>query len=144
MRAPLGLRILRTEWNPSAPNERRRHQRSAQAAHQGINRARFNSGAPRVSEARGGSTKNWTGIACRGGGCRGRDEPCRCNFLQRGVRAGGQVGPTGIGGGYTPGGWRKQFVFDRNTLQIAIFWYFTVLPPYPLPKTYDRWVRREG
>jgi hypothetical protein len=38
---------------------------------------------------------------------------------------------------------RKQFVFGRNALQIAIFWYFIVLPPYPLPKIYDGWVRRE-
>jgi hypothetical protein len=39
---------------------------------------------------------------------------------------------------------KKQFVFGRNALQIAIFWYFIVLPPYPLPKTYDGWVRCEG
>jgi hypothetical protein len=39
---------------------------------------------------------------------------------------------------------RKKIVFGRNTLQIVIFWYFVVLPPYPLPKTYDEWVRREG
>jgi hypothetical protein len=38
----------------------------------------------------------------------------------------------------------KKIVFSRNALQIAIFWYFIVLPPYPLPKTYDGWVRREG
>jgi hypothetical protein len=38
----------------------------------------------------------------------------------------------------------KKIVFGRNTLQIVIFWYFVVLPPYPLPKTYDEWVRREG
>jgi hypothetical protein len=38
---------------------------------------------------------------------------------------------------------RKKFVFGGKTLQIAIFWYFIVLPPYPLPKTYDTWVQRE-
>jgi hypothetical protein len=41
-------------------------------------------------------------------------------------------------------GWvRKNFAFGRNTLQITFF-YFIVLPPYSLPKTYDGWVRREG
>jgi hypothetical protein len=29
---------------------------------------------------------------------------------------------------------RLNYVFGRNALQIAIFWYFIVLPPYPLPK----------
>jgi hypothetical protein len=38
----------------------------------------------------------------------------------------------------------KNFVFGRNTLQIAIFFYFIVLPPFLLLKIYDRWVRREG
>jgi hypothetical protein len=33
--------------------------------------------------------------------------------------------------------WQKRF-------QIVIFWYFIVLPPYPLLKTYDGWVQREG
>jgi hypothetical protein len=28
----------------------------------------------------------------------------------------------------------KNFVFGRNTLQIVIFFYFIVLPPYPLKK----------
>jgi hypothetical protein len=31
--------------------------------------------------------------------------------------------------------WEKIIQFGRNALQIAIFWYFIVLPPYPLPKT---------
>jgi hypothetical protein len=38
----------------------------------------------------------------------------------------------------------KKSFFGRNTLQIAIFWYFIVLPPYPLPRTYYGWVQREG
>jgi hypothetical protein len=38
----------------------------------------------------------------------------------------------------------KNNSFSAETLQIAIFRHFIVLPPYPLPKTYDEWVRREG
>jgi hypothetical protein len=39
---------------------------------------------------------------------------------------------------------RKKFIFGRNVLQIAIFWYFIVLVSYPLPKIYDGCVRRKG
>jgi hypothetical protein len=39
---------------------------------------------------------------------------------------------------------RKNYVFGRNALQIAIFGPSIVLPPYPLLTTYDEWVRREG
>jgi hypothetical protein len=39
---------------------------------------------------------------------------------------------------------KKNFVFGRNVLQIGIFWSSIVLTPYPLPKTHDRWVCREG
>jgi hypothetical protein len=28
----------------------------------------------------------------------------------------------------------KKFVVDRNAIQIAIFWYFIILPLYPLKK----------
>jgi hypothetical protein len=38
----------------------------------------------------------------------------------------------------------KKIIFGRNALQIMIFWYFIVFPPYPLPKIYDGWVQREG
>jgi hypothetical protein len=47
-------------------------------------------------------------------------------------------------GEYTRGGWQKNYFFGGNTLQIAIFQSFIVLPPYPLPKTYDGWVRAWG
>jgi hypothetical protein len=39
-------------------------------------------------------------------------------------------------------GEKNNSFFGKNALQIAIF-YFIVRPPYPLPKTYDGWVRRE-
>jgi hypothetical protein len=38
----------------------------------------------------------------------------------------------------------KKNVFGINALQIAIFRYFIVLPPYPLAKTSDGWVLSEG
>jgi hypothetical protein len=53
-----------------------------------------------------------------------------------GTNTGTRVGKERLG--------KKHYVFGRNALQIAIIWYFMVLPPYPLPKTYDGWVRREG
>jgi hypothetical protein len=64
---------------------------------------------------------------------------------RRGVQLHRWVGPT-----WVRVGWvrrrevRKIICFWQNALQIAIFWYFIVLPPYPLPKTYDGWVRRKG
>jgi hypothetical protein len=37
------------------------------------------------------------------------------------------------------------FFFFAGTLsKLRFFWYFIALPPYPVPKTYDGWVRREG
>jgi hypothetical protein len=50
------------------------------------------------------------------------------------IQVGGRVGPTGIGGRVCAGGVKIIFVFGRNALQIAIFWYFIVLPPYPFQK----------
>jgi hypothetical protein len=40
----------------------------------------------------------------------------------------------GRGGWVKRGWWKKQFVFGRNPLQIAIFWYLIVLASYPLQK----------
>jgi hypothetical protein len=42
-------------------------------------------------------------------------------------------------------GWvRKTICFWQKRSSNCDFWHFIVLPPYPLPKTYDWWVRREG
>jgi hypothetical protein len=64
------------------------------------------------------------------------------------VRTGPREGEKRDGVGTTQwvrtAGGEKTIRFGRNTLQIAIFWYFIVLPPYRLPETYDVWVRREG
>jgi hypothetical protein len=57
----------------------------------------------------------------------------------------GRVGPTQVPqAGMAGVGEKKMSLFGRNALQIAIFWYFIVFPPYPLPETYDGWVRCEG
>jgi hypothetical protein len=45
----------------------------------------------------------------------------------------------------TVGAGEKNNSFLEETLsKLRFFWYFIVLPPYPLPKTYDEWVRLEG
>jgi hypothetical protein len=62
-----------------------------------------------------------------------------------GCGAHGRVGPTLVReAGRRDVGEKNITFFGRNALQNAIFWYFIVLPPYPLPKTYDGWVRCEG
>jgi hypothetical protein len=39
---------------------------------------------------------------------------------------------------------RKTICFWQKHSPNYDFWYFIVLPPYPHPKIYDMWVRREG
>jgi hypothetical protein len=70
-------------------------------------------------------------------------------FSTRCGRAGGWAGRDNTDvwvrwAGTSSAGEKKLVVFDRNTLKIAIFWYFIVFSPYPLIKTYDGWVQREG
>jgi hypothetical protein len=50
-------------------------------------------------------------------------------------RRAARVGPTRVRTvGKATLGEKNIYVFGRNALQIAIFWYFIVLPPYPPPK----------
>jgi hypothetical protein len=52
----------------------------------------------------------------------------------------------GMKGGVDAGWVRKtlRFFFAGTLSKLRFFWYFIALPPYPVPKTYDGWVRREG
>jgi hypothetical protein len=62
--------------------------------------------------------------------------------VARGAWPGGPVAGTG---GPVGVGWvRKEFHFWQKHSPNCDFRYFIVLPPYPLPKAYDGWVRREG
>jgi hypothetical protein len=53
-------------------------------------------------------------------------------------------GPGGYIGWLSVGWVRKIIRFWQKHSPNCNFWYFIVFPPYPLPKTNDRWVRREG
>jgi hypothetical protein len=69
----------------------------------------------------------------------------RATRCGRKKRYGGRVRPAWVYGGRVRPAWVKKVeCFCINALQITIFRYFIVLPPYPLLKTYDRWVQREG
>jgi hypothetical protein len=70
----------------------------------------------------------------RGGACGSRR---RVRVRGRGPYAGAGAGTHGVG--------EKKISFLAETLsKLRVFWYFIVLSPYPLLKTYDMWVRREG
>jgi hypothetical protein len=53
----------------------------------------------------------------------------------------GKGGPYGYIGWVCVGWVRKKFRFWQKHSSDYDFFYFVVLPPYPLPKTYDGWVR---
>jgi hypothetical protein len=55
-----------------------------------------------------------------------------------------RVAAGGYGGRVSRGHCEKSLGILAERSLNCDFWYFIVLPPYPLPKTYDGWVRREG
>jgi hypothetical protein len=84
----------------------------------------------------GGCGSSWTTMDAEGEGAGTRGSAAARVLAKRAAieQVQQKRGPGGYKGRVHKSWVRKKFVYGRNALQIAIFWYFIVFPPYPLPK----------
>jgi hypothetical protein len=144
---PLSERLRPMAGSLSAPSTRREEQATCRDSSARVQDGLSPPLLRRVRVGPGLAAVGGAGGAC---GSRAGGGAARCPTCVRrgwGWRVSGKGNAGGPGGykGWVHAGWvRKIIHFWQKWPLNCVFWYFIVLPPYPLPKSYDEWVRREG